>query len=315
MIRASGPTSAPSAGDDAHGRGEDALARDWTLSADDVAEVLRGRGADHQLRFAVELCALRARGRFVEDPAAVPLAAVNFLARQLGLAPVLFLAPAGRAATETAQRQRLCAHLGLRGFEADVEEDLRRHLEEQATEGRTPAELLALAETRLQQSGVVRPAVSTLARLVGAAAAGAATGLFERVAADLPAGWGERVDAMLEVVPGEHRSTLGRLKEPLGAAKAPAIAAALARFGWLEERLGADDDLGAAVSPRLARHLAALGRRYDAQALRRFTSAKRHVLVAAFLVETRRALLDQVVEMHDQYVTALARIARHATHA
>ena len=298
-----------------HAGGEDALARDWTLSAEDVAETLRSRGSDHRLRFAVELCALRARGRFVEDPAAVPLTAVNFLARQLGLAPVLFLAPAERAATESAQHQRLCAHLGLRGFEIEVEEDLRRYLEEQATEGRTPAELLALAEARLRQSAVVLPAVSTLERLVGAASAGAAAGLFERIAAGLPAGWAERVDALLAVAPGEHRSALGRLKEPLGAAKAPAIAAALDRLGFLEERLGPEDDLGAAVSPRLARHLAGLGRRYDAQALRRFAPAKRHALVAAFLIETRRALLDQVVEMHDQYVTALARTARHAFEA
>lgn len=50
----------------------------------------------------------------------------------------------------------------------------------------------------------------------------------------------------------------------------------------------------------------------DAQALKRFAPPKRHALVAAFLVETRKALLDQVVTMHDQYMTGLDRRSRLA---
>jgi hypothetical protein len=39
---------------------------------------------------------------------------------------------------------------------------------------------------------------------------------------------------------------------------------------------------------------------------------KRHALVAAFLVETRKALLDQAVTMHDQYMIGLERRSRLA---
>jgi hypothetical protein len=46
--------------------------------------------------------------------------------------------------------------------------------------------------------------------------------------------------------------------------------------------------------------LAQLAKRYDAQALKRFAPAKRYALVACFLAETRKTLLDHVVEMHDQ---------------
>jgi len=67
-----------------------------------------------------------------------------------------------------------------------------------------------------------------------------------------------------------------------------------------------------AVTPQLLQHLAQLGRRYDAQALKRFAPPKRHALVAAFLVEARRALLDQVVTMHDQYMTGFDRRSRFA---
>jgi len=68
---------------------EDALTRDWALTPADAAEVLRGRGATHRLRSAVQLCALRATGRFAADYGRVPPEAVSHLAQQLGLDPVL----------------------------------------------------------------------------------------------------------------------------------------------------------------------------------------------------------------------------------
>jgi len=53
------------------------LTRRWSLAPKDVAEVLRARGPEHRLRYAVQLCMLRATGRFVADYQRVPPAAVN----------------------------------------------------------------------------------------------------------------------------------------------------------------------------------------------------------------------------------------------
>jgi TnpA family transposase len=70
---------------------EDDLTRGWSLAPDDAAEVLRARGTQHRLRCAVQLCTLRATGRFVADYRHVPIEAVNHLAAQLGVDPLLFL--------------------------------------------------------------------------------------------------------------------------------------------------------------------------------------------------------------------------------
>jgi TnpA family transposase len=79
--------------------GDDDVVRNWSLSAEDVAEVMRARGTEHRLRFAVQLCALRATGRFISDYQRVPIEAISYLAQQLGLTPVLFLFEAERPAT------------------------------------------------------------------------------------------------------------------------------------------------------------------------------------------------------------------------
>lgn len=265
------------------GAGEDALARHWSLTATDPAEVLRARGTEHRLRCAVQLCKLRATGRFVADYRRVPPEAVNYLAVQLGLDPLLFLPDPERPATESAQLQRIRQHLGWHEFDQAAEQGLRARLQERAAEGTTPGPLLALAEDLLRAARIVLPAPSTLERLAASVAASAVQELFEGIAARLPAQLRDAIEDLVDVPDGEHRSPLAHLKEPPLAARAPAIAASLAKLDLLEGLLGAGVDMEA-VTPQLLQHLAQLGRRYDAQALKRFAPPKRHALVAALSV-------------------------------
>jgi len=60
------------------------------------------------------------------------------------------------------------------------------------------------------------------------------------------------------------------------------------------------------------RQLGQLGHRYDAGDLRRFAKPKRDALVACTLVEARKALLDQIVEMNDLFLTGMNRRSRTA---
>ena len=291
--------------------GEDALARRWTLTAADATEALRARGAEHRLRCAVQLCTLRATGRFAANYRRAPPEAVNHLARQLGLDPVLFLPEPERPATESAQLARVRRHLGWSEFDGAAERRLRERLQERAAEGMTPGPLLALAEDLLRAARVVLPAPSTLERLVGSVAAHAVQDLFERIAAGLPERLRDAIEDLVDVPEGERLSPLAHLKEPPPAARAKAISARLARLDLLDGLLGAGADLSAAP-PQSQQHLAGLGRRYDAQALKRFAAPKRHALVGAFLVEARKTLLDQVVAMHDQYMAGMERRSRLA---
>jgi hypothetical protein len=66
------------------------LAQFGTLSDRDRAEVMRCQGEVNQRRFAVQLCALRADGRFLPEATAAPVAMTHDLARQLDLSLVLF---------------------------------------------------------------------------------------------------------------------------------------------------------------------------------------------------------------------------------
>jgi TnpA family transposase len=290
---------------------EDELARHWSLTPADLAVISECRGADHRRRFALQLCTLRNQGRFLDDYRQAPIKIVNHLSRQLGLAPVLFLDRPDRAQTERAQSLRIRRYLGIRNFDRHMAADLRAWLRPAALEGRTAPELTTLAQNKLREWHVMLPASSTLERLVTAEVTQATTDLYTQISGKLPESFREAIDLLVEVPEGDARSSLFRLKEFPKSPNAAVIKADIVRLRLIEELLGKGAGLEE-LNPQIIRQLGQLGRRYDAGDLRRFAKPKRDALVACYLVDTRKTLIDQIVEMNDLFLTGMNRLSRNA---
>lgn len=291
--------------------GEDELARHWSLTPTDLAVIAECRGPDHRRRFALQLCMLRAHGYFLDDYRHAPIKIVNHLSRQLGLPPVLFLGRPGREPTERVQAQRIRRYLGLSRFDKTVEANLREWLREGSLEGRTIAELLTQAEERLRGQRIMLPGTSTLERIVASVVAHTTADLFATISARLPDRLRSDIDLLVEVPEGDARSSLFRLKDYPKSANAAVIKGDIVRLRLIEQLLDAGTGLDA-LDPRIIRQLGQLGRRYDAGDLRRFAKPKHDALVACYLVEARKTLLDQIVEMNDQFLTGMNRRSRAA---
>ena len=120
---------------------DEELARDWTLSSADKAEVLRCRTDRHRLSFAIQLCVLRTHGRFLPDYETVGVRITNHLCRQLDLPPVLFVNPPQREATDLEHEHRIRDYLGFRPFDQTVQDQLERSVQALAEQGHPVAEI------------------------------------------------------------------------------------------------------------------------------------------------------------------------------
>lgn len=290
---------------------EEELARDWTLSELDCAEVWRSRGDEHRRRFAVQLCVLRQYGRFLEDYARAPVKILNHLGRQLGLPPVLALPAPDRPATETAQQQRIRAYLGYQLFDEEARSRLEDHLRTEVAQGALPSELLQRAEDFLRFWKIIVPAPSTLGRLAAAVGATGRQEILERIAARITEPICEAIDKLLVVEAGAGRSPLFEFKEYPPEATPAAILSYIERCSLLESIGVGQIDLGGFSFP-LVEHLSQLARKYDVQALRRFSPGARRAMLACFLTDAEKTHLDHVVIMNEQYLTGLCRRSRHA---
>jgi hypothetical protein len=283
---------------------EEELTRDWTLSAEDREAARRCRGEASRLRFALQLCVVRRHGRYLDDYAVVSARILNFLSRQLDLPPVLKVEPPGREATQWEHGRRLREYLGLRNFDTQVEEELDRWVWGQAAEGFSPAEIFPKAEETLRLWRVLLPARSTLERLVSSQAAHAQEEVFQCLAAHLSPECCADLDSLLEVSEENPRSALLHLKEYPPEATAGTILSYLERYALLgslrTERLDVSG-----LSPQLTSQWAALARRYDAWALRRFAAPKRYAILACFLADAPKMVLDHLAEVHERLLTRL----------
>lgn len=290
---------------------DEELARDWSLSTEDRGAVLRCRGDDKRLSFALQLCVVRRFGRFLVDYDGIPVRIINHLGRQLDLPPVLLVEAPSRVATDIEHQRRLREHLTLETFTDEVRERLERSLAERATEGMASSDLVALAEGVLRSWKVVLPARSTLSRLAGSVWSRMQDETFRKIDAGLGPVVSETIDDLLRVKDGRRRSTLFDLKAYPPEPRPDTITTYLERYQLLRSLAAVEEHLED-VSPTLVRGLAELVRRYGAHDLKRFSAPKRRAMVACFLAESRKTVLDHLVAMHDKYMTSMSRRARLA---
>ncbi|HTP51679.1 MAG TPA: Tn3 family transposase [Anaeromyxobacteraceae bacterium] len=290
---------------------DEELGRDWTLTEEDREAIHRCHGDANRHRFAVQLCALRSQGHFIDGIDDVPVRIVNHVGRQLGLPPSLFMAPSDRAATDTGHAQRIRAHLHYQPFDDQAQERLRRWLDERAIAGVLGTPLLELAASALRSWQVELPARSTLERVVNSCTARGEEATWQRIQERLTPDFCAAVDALLAVPEGDRRSEFNQFKEYPPEARPGAILAYLDRYRRLRSVGTGNVDL-VGLGQELVEHLADLARRYDVDDLKRFAPGKRYALVACLLAESQKTILDHLVEMHRDFLTGMSRRAHHA---
>ncbi|HET8938771.1 MAG TPA: DUF4158 domain-containing protein [Polyangiales bacterium] len=293
---------------------DEELARDWLLSEQDLVEVRRCRSDDKRHRFAIQLCTLRAYGRFLgQDYDVVPIRTVNHLGRQLGMPPVLFVTPPRRKQTDTEHERRIREYLGFRTFDDAARRELSEWLRARAADGMLGDELIVRAERRLFSQRIIVPARTTLERLVVAIVSGTEGAIMDRFHERIPDVHRNQIDALLRVVADSKRSGFEAFREAPSDTTPDAINRSLRLADELRDMdLSAVDLSGLiGVSTSTVAHYAELARRYDVTHLRRFATPKARAMVMCFLIEREKTLLDELVTMHHAYLVGLERRSRN----
>src|SRR6266704_6346754 len=157
--------------------GKDDLIRYFTLTPADIAFVDpgHGRGPADRLGLAVQLSTLPWLGFVPDEVASAPSAAVARLAEHLGLDPGALRGYGRRAQTRSDHLAKVAKYLSWKTAPDGSREmkELEQFLLDRAMEHDSPTLLFNLAREYLMSAKVIRPGAVTLAKMVGAARAGA----------------------------------------------------------------------------------------------------------------------------------------------
>lgn len=288
---------------------DEEMIRDWTLPVADQ-EVIGRYHKKFRLHMAIQLCVVRLYGRFLKQVHDLAPQIVGYLGQQLALPPSLGVEAPTREATYLEHRQVILQHLGFQRFGDRAQQQLETWLTGQAQMGLLPDDLFHQAEHYLLSRQVLLPGPSVLERLIIHICGTVHQTTFESISAALSPELRQAIDELLKISEGEQRSYFHQLKAYPPAATISALQSYLERYQTVA-KTGIDAFEGQLLTPAFLDYLFKQARRYSAKDLKRFSEHKRYALMACFLLETRKVLLDHLVTMHEQYVMTMCRKSKH----
>lgn len=232
---------------------EEEMTRDWTLSANDKAEINKYRKR-FRLHMAIQICAVRLYGRFLNQVHDLSPQIVNYLGQQLDLPPSLAVEIPEREATYLEHRQTVLKHLGFQRFDEGAQTQLEAWLEQKARLGLLPDELFQQAEHYLLDHHILLPGPSVLERLIIHICSVVHQQLFETVFDDLSPELRNSIDQLLTVPEGEQRSYFHQLKAYPPAATISSLQAYLERYQTVANT-GIDTFEGRMLTPAFLEYL------------------------------------------------------------
>lgn len=288
---------------------DEQLARDWSLSKDDKHELSKYR-REYRTFVALQICALRVYGRFLNSIANLSPQVGNYLKQQLNFPLTDPINVPERKATYTAHRQSILTYLNFRKFDTEAQQLFTQWLRQEALQGSLPDQLKGRAEHFLRQHHILIPGPSVLERLIISVCSSAHEQILKVFYQALPNELKTTIDQWLCLLPGEQRSYFHMLKAYPPAGKISSLKRYLERYETLK-KAGVEQINEKLLDPALLSYLFKLTKQYDVYRINRFKDYKRYSLVACFLLETSKLLLDHLIKMHDQYLLEVCREAKN----
>ena len=290
----------------------DELIRFFTLTSADRALVDpgRGRSARDRLGLAVQLCTLPWLGFVPDDVTAAPPAAAARLADQLRLDAGALAGYGDRVQTRTDHLRLVLQYAGWRPARSLETKELDEFLLARAMEHDSPSLLFRLACEHLRTSQVVRPGVVTLIERVAAARAKAERETYDRLAHLLTDARCTELDGLLVTDAEIGMARLRWLNTGPTEASASAVKTEVRKLLFLRGLDAHTLDLSVLPAER-RRFLAAVGRRSSMAKLLRREPHRRYPIVLTVLAQSAVDVLDEVVQLFDQALSARESRAKH----
>lgn len=288
---------------------EDEIIRDWSLNNADNLFVMKFN-KNYRLWIYIQICALRLFGQLLDNPNRLESKVIGYACKTLNLPIVATIDIPDRDATRTEHKKLIFDYLNFSKFE-DAIDVFHMWLEEKIQTGIMICEqIYSDAEIFLVKNKISLPTTYYLKREINSFCFQKQEALFDNIYKKLPSILIESIDKVLEVIENDTVSWFQKFKEYPGSATITLLQDYLQRYKKILENNIIATDLSE-IPTEFSHHLYRLGRYYNATRIKRFRPAKRYTLMAVFLYESQKVLMDYLIQMHDQYISDISRECKH----
>jgi TnpA family transposase len=297
----------------------DELLEQWSLQSEEVTLVSSARTPSNQLGFALLLKWFQAEGQFPKRKQDIPPVVVDFLARQLAVAPDCFKSYPWQGRSMERQRAQIRQYLGFREATVQDGEALTAWLLETILPQQRQPEVLTIAlYDRCREQRLEPPAPERVERLIRAALHAADERFFAATLAKLPVTTRTGLDALLQTTRVEEepagerlgRSPFQELKQGAGALKVDSLLNELDKLQQIEA-LALPADLFADTAPKVLESYRQRVAVEDLHEIQRHPDPVRYTLVAVFCWQRQREIIDTLVDLLIDLIHRLGIRAEH----
>jgi TnpA family transposase len=282
---------------------EASLLNHYVLSEDDIFHINRKRGDHNRLGFALQLCAFRYPGRFIQSDEPLPEKLVAFVSAQLGINPTEVELYARRRQTHyehSVELQRTHHFLSFHQYEAKF----IVWLTQAAMTTRNNAELAELFVAQCRQQKIILPGVTVIERLCAAARVDAEREVVELISSRLDERIKQKLCALLEKTVDGRLTIHGWLKRFEVGHNSADVNRLLDKLEYLKE-LNIHEALLEGIPSHRVTCLRQQGEAYYADGLRDINETRRLAILAVCSIEWKAMITDAVLETHDRIVGKL----------
>lgn len=282
------------------------LARYFHLDDIDRARIARHRSEHNRLGFAVQLCAVRFLGTFLEDLREVPATVPVVLAHQLGIKQAEGFAAYCTGEQRWEHAEEIRQQYGYLHFSDPFAQfRLNRWLYAVCWTGTDrPGALFERATTWLLSHKVLLPGVTVLERQIAHLRNRVHARLWKALGRGVSPSGQERLLALLTVPPQAQHSLLDRLRKGPFRRSAPELVRALQRVDTVRA-LGLPENVSARIPPGRIQALARFAMTAKVSALERLPDARRLATLVAFAVMLEAAAIDDALDLLDILITEI----------
>lgn len=277
----------------------DDLDRFFWLFDDERQTVEQLRRAHNQLGFALQLGCLRYLGFFPEDLQGLPQNVVEYVARQLQVAPDVLALYGQRGSTQRNHQRQIQTMLSYRRALPTDLLALEQWLLARALEHDTPLVLFQMACNWLKQNHLICIGTTRLEKSVASARNQAQERTYENLKPLLTEELCGFLDGLLTVDNELKRTRLSWLQRTPTDNTPKQILETLEKISFLQTQGAANWNLSQ-LNPNQLNYLAKVGARATNQALQRSAEIRRYPLLLAFLKQSLYGFTDALVEMVNQ---------------
>lgn len=284
------------------------LTRYFHLDEADMAFILKRRGDQNRLGFALQLTSVRFLGTFLSEISQPPVNVQTFVARQLSVTDLSVLADyAQRETTKREHTALIRKQYGYHEFNGSFWVfRLSRLLYTRAwISNERPSLMFDFATAWLIQNKVLLPGVSTLSRLISEGRERAINQLWKRLSSLPTNKQKKKLETLLQVPEGERVSRFDLFRKGPTRISSPAFIAAVKRYIELKDFNLHNLDFSR-IPPIRLKNLARHAGIISMHKIARMPEDKRIAILVAFVKTFEVMALDDALDILDLLITGIA---------